>query len=403
MKTFFLCLFMTAVFAPTAPAQAVRQDIVDDGFTWFESPVAEVLTGNNIPTNTGWMLKSYVRIIGEYPSGSRIKFVLSKAGKTTGTTLCDTGQYHKTANDLDESFMWTVGCWQKASATKETGNFDLAVFAVNGSTGVEKLVRSYKLDVKPINRVPSGQQPGAAPPIYAINRHNEAAVSFMYLRPTNYIPYFDYTQRPERSGQNQVELHFSLSNEVRTLLWATTFACSVNGKPLTLPGPADYATEANMNVVQSYQSIYQDRLAPKFKAGIPYEEEISFRMVRLLVPLSWGGDRRSNRLLMENYPGNWVCTISKDNNVWRTWRWTVGTNGRPVMHPEQQGNISLWYNSYLVDMEIPHGGSPIDGRLAGPSASLFYGQPWTSPEGRSMAARVPKKGQPWPVPSTGAK
>ena len=159
MKAFFLFLFMTAVFAPTAPAQAVRQDIVDDGFTWFESPVAEVLTGNNIPTNTGWMLKSYVRIIGEYPSGSRIKFVLSKAGKTTGTTLCDTGQYHKTANDLDESFMWTVGCWQKASATKETGNFDLAVFAVNGSTGVEKLVRSYKLDVKPINRVPSGQQP----------------------------------------------------------------------------------------------------------------------------------------------------------------------------------------------------------------------------------------------------
>ena len=106
---------------------------------------------------------------------------------------------------------------------------------------------------------------------------------------------------------------------------------------------------------------------------------------------------------MENYPGNWVCTISKDNNVWRTWRWTVGANGRPVMHPEQQGNISLWYNSYLVDMEIPPGGSPIDGRLAGPSASLFYGQPWTSPEGRSMAARVPKKGQPWPVPSTGAK
>lgn len=384
--------------------QAARQDVVDDGFTWFEAPVAQVLTGNNIPTSMGWMLKTYVRIIGEYPSGSKIKFAVSKAGKVTGTFTCDTGQYHRSANDLDESYMWTIDCWQKNSATKEVGQFDVNVFAINGSSGAEKLVRTYKIDVRAINRVPSGQQPGTEPPVYMIDRHNEAAVSFMFLRPVNYIPYFDFAQRPERSGQNQVELHFSVSPpDMMNALPATTFACTVNGSPLTLPGPADYATEANMKYVQNAYAVYQDRLAPKYKTGIPYEEKIWFQMVRLLVPLSWGGDRRSGRVLLEDHPGKWQCTISKGGQVWRTWRWTIGRDGRPAMHPEQMANINLGYNTYLLDMDIPAGGSPMDGRLAGPSASLFYGQTWTSAEGKAMAARSPKKGNPFPVPSTSVK
>jgi len=349
------------------------------------------------------MLKSYVRIFGQYPEGSKIKLVVLKAGKPTGTTLCDTSQYHRDSGLFADAFIWTNDCWQKTSATKQTGTFDVEVYRVTGAD--EKLVRTYKVDVRPINRVPSGQQPGTAPPVYMIDRHNEAAASFMYLRPTNHIPYFDYAQRPEKSGQNQVELHFSLSpteNEGRMLPFST-FSCTVDGKPLTLPGPVDYATEANMKYVQNAFAIYQDRLAPKFKAGIPYEEPMQFYMVRLLAPLSWGGDRRSGRLLMENYPGNWVCKIEKNGATWRTWRWAVGRDGRPVPHPEQRGNINLAPNTYLVDMEVPPGGTILDRRLAGPSVSFFYGQPWTSAEGKAMAGRLPKKGNPYPVPSTSVK
>lgn len=403
MRIHISLLALIAFLAITSSAQPARQDIVDDGYTWFEAPTAEVLTGNSIPTSMGWMLKTYVRIFGEYPGGSKIKFVVAKAGKTTGTTLCNTGQYHKTANDLDDSYMWTNDCWQKESATKETGIFEVDVFALNGSTGAERLVRKYTIDVHAASRVPSGQGAGTAPPIYYISRHNEAPVSFMYLRPTNYIPYFDFAQRPERSGNNLVELHFSLSNQVRDMLPDMTFGCTVNGTPLTLPGPADFATGARMQVVRSYQTIYQDRIAPKYKAGMPYEEEISFRMIRLPVPLSWGGDRRANRVLLEDHPGNWVCTISKNNTVWRTWRWTIGKNGRPSTHAEQQGNTNLSFNTYLIDMEISSGGAPMDGRLAGPSTSFFYGQPWTSAEGKAMAGKVPKKGNPYPVTSNLAK
>ncbi len=405
MKNTIFAVAFGLFLAVSLNAQTVRQDVVDDGYTWFESAPAQDLAGNNIPTAKGWMLKSYVRIFGEYPQGSKIKFVVSKSGRMTGTTLCDTVQYHKTSRDIDDSFMWTNDCWQKASATKETGMFDVGVFTVNGSTGAEKLARTYKIDVHPINRVPSGQQPGTEPPVYMINRHNEAAVSFIYLRPTNYIPYFDYAQRPERSGQNQVELHFSVAppTDVMNPLPATTFSCTVDGKSLTLPGPADYATEANMKYVRNDFAVYQDRLSPKFKAGLPYEEKMQFYVVRMLVPLSWGGDRRSGRLLMEDHPGNWVCKIEKNGQVWRTWRWTIGRDGRPAMHPEQRGNVNLGFNSYIVDMEIPPGGAPMDARLAGPSTSFFYGQPWTSAEGKTMAARLPKKSNPWPIASTSAR
>ncbi|MBS1795358.1 MAG: hypothetical protein JSS81_15990 [Acidobacteria bacterium] len=59
----------------------------------------------------------------------------------------------------------------------------------------------------------------------------------------------------------------------------------------------------------------------------------------------------------------------------------------------------LIFISALVDMEIPAGGSILDGRLSGASNSFFYGQPWASAEGKAMAVRVPKKGSPFPIPS----
>lgn len=393
-------MMLVAMFASAAVSQS-RQDVVDDGFTWFEAPVAETLTGpNQSPEHKGWMLKAYTRIFGSYPEGTQIKFVVLKNGKPTGSTLCNTSIYHPLSGLFVEGFAWTVDCWQKASATKETGAFDVQVFRMNGAD--QKLVRTYKIDVKAINRVPSGQQPGTAPPEYMVDRHNEAAAGFMYLRPAGHIPYFDYAQRPERSGHNEVEFYFSVSppTDVMNPLPATTFGCTVDGKPLTLPGPGEYATQANMKYVQNAFHIYQDRLAPKYKAGLPYEEKMQFYMVYLRAPLSFGGDRRSGRLQMEDHPGNWQCSISKDGAVWRTWRWTVQPGGRIAAHPEQVSNVNLAANAYLVDMVIPPGGSPMDGRLAGPSTSLFNGLAWTTPEGKAMAARLPKKSRPWPVPST---
>ncbi len=104
-------------------------------------------------------------------------------------------------NDVDESYLWTNECWRKDTATKTIGNFDVQVFAVNGDTDEEKLVRTYRMEVRTVNRVLSGQEPGNGPPHYYIPRHGEAPVSFMFLRPSGYI-----SSRTE--GQRQFVFQF---------------------------------------------------------------------------------------------------------------------------------------------------------------------------------------------------
>lgn len=399
MKNYFLISILILFSSFTGLAE--RQDVVDDGFTWFEAFSTSELTGvNNAPVSTGWALKSWVRVIGNYPNGSALKLVVSKAGQTVATTRCETYIYRKTGNELDESFMRTAECWQGKSATKETGNFDVRIFAINSETSQEKLVRQYKIEVRAISRVPSGQQPGSEPPRYLISRHAESPVAFLFIRPRGYIPYFDVADRPDRSGANLVELHLSLSpSETGRNLPHSVANCSVDGQRLSMPGPMPYATQVISRDVRWYQEIYQDRMAPKYKAGMPYQEEIRFQMVRVNLPLTWGSERDTNRLALEDYKGNWECTISNNGETWRMLRWKIGADGMPETHPEQRGNVNLGYNTFLIDMEIPAGGSPWDGRLTGASPSFFYGQPWSSPEGRTMAGRVPKKGNPFPVAS----
>ncbi|MCU1263937.1 MAG: hypothetical protein JWM21_255 [Acidobacteria bacterium] len=391
---------------PAGGAATSGDNRVDDGFTWFEAVSTEALGQNNIPYSTGWVLKSHVRVFGEYPNRSAIKLVVAKAGRAVATTRCEVDIYHRGANDIDESYMWTNECWRKDTATKEVGNFEVRVLTVNGDTDEEKLVRTYKIEVRTVHRVPAGQQPGEAPPQYFIPRHGEAPVSFLFLRPTGYTSYFEFGSRPERSGANLVELYFSLSpSTIGYDLPQGYMRCSVDGKRLSMPGPMPYADQALSHVARSFQVIHTDRDAPQFKRGTEYRDEIGFRMVRLQAPLTWGRVRDTNRLALEDYPGNWECSLMNNGEVWRTWRWRVGSNGMPDIHAEQKGNVNMYFNSFIVDMEIPPGGSPLDKRLAPVSATegFFYGQRWTSAEGKAMAGKVPKKGNPYPVSSTMVK
>jgi hypothetical protein len=108
---------------------------------------------------------------------------------------------------------------------------------------------------------------------------------------------------------------------------------------------------------------------------------------------------------MNDHPGNWECSLMNNGEVWRTWRWRVGRDRMPELHAEQKGNVNLFYNSYLVETGIPAGGTILDKRLAPVSATegFFYGQKWTSAEGKTMAGKVPAKGDPFPLPSNKIK
>jgi len=111
---------------------AVRQGIVDDGFTWFEAVNGEALGANNIPYSTGWYLRVNLKVFGEYPNRSAFKVIVSKGGKEIATTRCETGIYHNTNGALDESFMVTGDCWKKETATKEVGDGEAGRLPVRG-------------------------------------------------------------------------------------------------------------------------------------------------------------------------------------------------------------------------------------------------------------------------------
>lgn len=380
---------------------------VDDGFTWFESVATQELDAKQMAVPTGWTLKSWVRPMGAYPKHSAFKFVVSRAGKVLGTTRCEASSYNIPSNNpADVSFVFADGCGDKAAATKETGKFGVEVFFIDGATNAERGVRKYRIEVLQVERVKdqTGKFAGPDSPRYVISRHAEAPISFLYLRPAYAL---NYTANTNGSNSlNQVEVYFGVSpykdiNSLRAKL-----RCTVDGKPLQLPGDGYMADLVDNNAERRYEEIYSDRLAAKYQTGPRYQDSFGFELVRATLPLTYGGGRAApGRLNLSDYPGRWECSMRDEGERLRTWRWAVGADGMPIRHTEQGGNVNLHPNSYLIETEIPAGGSAMDKRLAPASAAegFFYGQPWATPEGRAAASKVTAKGSPAPVPSNRVK
>ena len=388
-------------------------DYVDDGFTWFHTLETQDLGASQIPIPTGWTLKPSMRLMGVYPNRSAFKFVVSKAGKTIGTTRCEASSYNipRNANPQELSYIYVDGCYNKAQlTTKETGKFDVEVFFIDGATNAERSIRQYKIEVVQVDRV-NGQigkflKPDS--PRYVVSRLAEMPVSILYLRPAGISDYFHITTGT--AATNKVEVYFNMSPTKEG--WGmpyTALRCSVDGKRIKLReagSQTDIVTAVTYDSRLSYE-IYSDRLAAPYSAGGPvYQDDFGFRIFRATLPLTYGTARATeNRTNLKEYPGNWECSISDNGTVLRTWRWTVGADGMPVKHPEQNGNVNLFSNSYVIETEIPTGGTIFDKRLIPTSATegFFYGQKWTTPEGKAMAGKVPTKGSPAPVPSNKIK
>ena len=390
-------------------------DYVDDGFTWFQTiETSERAANVALTVYTGWTLKPSIRLMGVYPNRSGFKFAVSKAGKLIGTTRCEAKSYNipRNENPQEISYIYVDGCYNKEQlTTKETGKFDVEVFFIDGATNAERSIRQYKIEVVQVDRV-NGQigkflKPDS--PRYVVLRHAETPVSVLFLRPLGANDYFQ--MRPDSSdNSNQLEIYFSISPTKEG--WGvplTALRCSVNGNRIKLAdrgSQTDIVSTTTYQARQSYE-IYSDRLAAPYSAGGPvYQDDFGFRIYRAKLPLTYGTARADPRKTnLKEYPGNWECNISDNSTVLRTWRWTVGADGMPVKHPEQNGNVNLFSNAYVVETEIPAGGTVLDKRLVTVSATegFFYGQKWTTPEGKAMAGKVPTKGNPAPVPSNKIK
>ncbi len=395
-----------SVGQPETASQTTGGSYVDDGFTWFEAVTSHVLDEKHMEVPTGWALKSSVRVMGVYPAHTAFKIVVSRAGTPVATTRCEASSYNIPAkNPADVSFIYVDGCWASKNATKEMGKFDVDVVVINGGTNAETSVRKYRIETLKVDRV-NGQQGKllkAEAPRYYISRHAEAPVSILFLRPAGAYGYVLSGEARRTTTLNQMEILFSLSpNEKGKVLGVYSVRCSVDGKRLELGGGNQGDVMAPLTA-RRYEEIYTDRLAPAYVTGPVYQDDIGYRVVSVMLPFVWKNG--NGNVTMSEHPGNWECSMMDNGEKFRTWRWTVGRDGMPAKHAEQNGNVNLYFNSYLLDMDIPAGGSTLDKRLVPVSATegFFYGQPWTTPEGRAMAAKVPTKGSPAPVPSNRIK
>ncbi len=396
---------------------ASRFEVMDDGLTYFDADaVKEYDTALRLEKDVGWYLRSSLRMFGTYPARSGFNVIVSRGGKQLAKTRCAATSYKK-ANDpylrtaervgVDlgfDDYLVVADCYDKTQVVKGEGEFDVTIVYFNGDTDAEKEVRRYKIEVRRASRVrgqPTAPQPDVAH--YYISRHNDAPAAFMSLIYGQNGDYFGPNRmQPATSGRVDIFMNYS---PVRLGDPFPNFyaRCSVDGRRLDFEG-SSYADQVHAYRVRQKIAIYTDRLIPQYQRGPEYKEEIAFVQLKLKMPFMYGS-KEPRDVKMEDHPGNWVCDVMADGKKFRTFKWNVGRDGRPIAGPEQAGgNVSLFHLAYMIDVEVPPGGSDWDGRLnVNPAAGFWYGIPWTTAQGKSMAAAVSKKGDPWPVPSNKKK
>jgi hypothetical protein len=244
------------------------------------------------------------------------------------------------------------------------------MYLINGDTEKETLSRTYKIDVHRATKFDDGR------PDYYIQRHADAAIAYVTVK--GEVLYLTTFFSPVEDANNK----FGAKPFLR---------CRVNEQSLDMTyahinfthGPASYAI-----------------LTGRRKDRSVYREPIRFHRTNFQLPLTLNGNF-GNSYDVARKPGKWECGIVSDvdRSVFRTIRFEVTGNGSITPHPEQRnGNVNLGPNQTMIEIEIPPGGSSIDERLM-PQLDMGFllGIPWATPEGRAAAARVPKKGDPYPV------
>ncbi len=338
-----------------------------DSLTFFDTPVSYSKEPH------GWYLDPYLKLKGDVPGRSALRLVVKKNGKELFQKRCEL-----------RSFKDTHQCKDRKSVITEIGLIDIDVHYVDGDTDKEKLLRKYKIDVRKFEKLRNG-------PGYYPNLHSQAAVGFFssgesrrgVAKGTDKTLYLNMMFSKDYNGTAMPKHHF--------------LRCNVNGQPIKIPRNegAIRRNSGRENIFVKYESRHKTGS----KKGAALRDYLMFSYAKTDLPLTYGGDDPSYPNV-SNTPGNWECKIlgKQDRKLYRTIRFEVSSDGQIVPHPEQRsGNVVLKDTEIMIDMEIPTGGSPIDFRLLPmPEMGLFFGIPWNTSEGKAMANRVPKVGEPYP-------
>ncbi len=388
-----------------------REMVMDDAFTYFEAvSLPKPHPTESREVDDGWALNSRLRVMGTFPQRSGFKISVLKNGKVLATSRCQGGRYVYNASKVPkmayfgDNFLWhDTGCWSKKGKIKEVGNFDVQIRVIDGDTDKETLVRTYKIDVKKITRVGGPvSKPYVDKSQYAIMRHTDTAVAFIHYHVPGIKDYYNINKR-HTSGTPEMKLYFNMSPKMSGKYPSRGYLrCSVDGTRIKFPDSGRSTDLMTAQMLRTTALEYTDRRAPKYKRGPEYKDPLRFSQLFSTLRMAWAGDgKKYRRLEISSKPGNWECKYMNNGETYRIFRFKVEINGAIAPHPEQaSGNVNLYHNAFMIDMEIPDGGTEFDYRLGPqPAKGFFYGIPWKTAEGKAMAARVPKKGSLLPTPS----
>lgn len=344
----------------TAPRKTrLATKVLNDAATNFVLATVKDTAGRK---DIGWYPEPQLTMLGDVPKRSGIRYVIAKNGKELYTHRCELNNLQKTQR-----------CFDNKKHVAGTGLFEVEIYFIDGDSGNEKLIRKLKLDVHRAAKFKD------APADYYAQRHADAAVGYIS------IAKFDgrLTLHTFHTRDAELDKQFGFSPFLR---------CNANGRAIefrnpTLPGRFESLAYAVMTVPGTNPSGFRD--------------PINFVRQNSELPMAING-KDPYFYDPSKTPGKWECRVmgDSDRTVYRTFRFEIASDGTITPHPEQRsGNVNLADNQTMVEIEIPSGGSTLDQRLLPqPDAGFFYGIPWTTPEGKAAAKRVPKKGKPYPMP-----
>lgn len=345
----------------------LKVDIVlNDAATNF---VLETVKDSNGRKDVGWCPKPTFVMVGDVPGRSALRYVIKQKGKELYAHRCEI----LPNSSLADKKVWDArACYDRRKYVAGTGRFDVDVYFIDGDSGEGKLLRKLKIDVHRAAKFKD------APADYYVQRHADAAVGYISVASNGRMTLHTFHTRDQ-----ELDRQFGFSQFLR---------CNANGQAIEfqnprLTGKFDSLAYAVMTVPGNNPSGYRD--------------SISFVRKNSELPMAINGKDSLFYDPTKN-PGKWECRImgEADRTVYRTFSFEITSNGKITPHPEQRnGNVNLAENQTMVEVGIPDGGSTLDQRLLPqPDAGFFYGIPWTTPEGKAAAKRVPKKGDPYPMP-----
>ncbi len=427
MQSLYRLIVVLLLALPTVASAELPEGLVwDDPYTWFDVSEDSRYV-NGATEDLGWKLQYKFRMFGDVPENSAFRLVLSRDGKELGS-LRENGnrrQIGRPGFDWDRPLLGmsadSLVNWK--TPIVGAGLYDLAVYYIDGTSLDEHLARRYTLDVRAAPRVRgTASNSQADGPHYYLNRHGDAAWSIVHQRPGKFPEYMADYYNTGAAG-NSVTLYWNTfprmsekdGKTVASETWISgRLKAKVNGKRIDLGSQARLQQVTNKQVRQIWAEM-SDRNAEAYRTGPPNKQAIRFAMYRTDLPLTWRDDdeRHTTRqpsgsvtyeatpkqdfVALNDHPGEWEIEWVVNGETLRSWRFDVDETGRIQPWDETPGDITTGPHAHFVEMNIPEGGTSIDGRLTPDfveDGALFgLGLP------DEFADKVPEKGEPFPVPS----